>query len=159
VDLTEAAALTTTIDAVCSDESRYPAVRTACEALQLGSYAFNASVRFLQEAIALEGLCAGSDTEITHRIATTCAVLIGESADERKSIYKKIRSLYGIRSRIIHGSGKRATVEELKEMQQLTRKVLRRILAGDVLPHYESSQKHRDFLLNLSLEKSLATVT
>ena len=154
-DLTDAAELTATIDAVCSDESHYAAVTTAFDALQLGSYAFNASIRFLQEAIALEGLCAGSDTEITHRIATTCAVLIGVSTEERKGIYKQTKDLYGIRSRIIHGSGKRATVEELKEMQQLTRKVLRRILASDILPNYESSQRHRDFLLNLSLEKAV----
>jgi hypothetical protein len=154
-DLTEAAELTVTIDAVSSDDSHYPTVITALDALQLGSYAFNASVRFLQEAIALESLCSGSDTEVTHRIATTCAVLIGTSPEERKDIYKQTKRLYGIRSRLIHGSGKRAKIEELKDMQQLTRKVLRRILASDILPNYESGQKHKDFLLNLSLEKTV----
>jgi hypothetical protein len=154
-DLTDAAKLTTTIEAAYSDESRYRAVITALDALQLGSYQFNASIRFLQEAIALEGLCAGSDSEITHKIATTCALLIGSSPEERKYIYNQTRKLYGIRSRIIHGSGQRATVDELKEIQQLIRKVLRRILSADILPNYESNQKHRDFLLQLGLEKTL----
>jgi hypothetical protein len=83
-DLSKAAELTVTIDVVCSGEPQgsYPAVRTAFDALNLGLYNFNTSMRFLQEVIALEALCSTSDAEVTHRIATTCAVLVGTGREE-----------------------------------------------------------------------------
>jgi len=116
-DFSEAAKLTGAIDRVYSTseaQSYYPAVRTAFDALRLGSYAFNTSMRFLQEAIALEAVCSASDTEVTHRVATTCAILAGTGPVERKTLYEEAKRLYSIRSRIIHGSGKRATIPELK---------------------------------------------
>jgi len=154
-NFSEAAELTVTIDAVYSGEpeSRYAPVRTAFDALRLGLYAFNVSMRFLQEAIALEALCSASDTEVTHRVAMTCAILIGTEPEQRKMLYKEAKRLYGIRSRIIHGSGKRATIQDLKDIEQFTRQILRRILANDILPNYETTLKQREFLLRLSLEK------
>lgn len=157
-DFSRAAELTVTIDAVYSGEQQgyYPAARTAFDALGLGSYNFNTSMRFLQEAIALEALCSASDTEVTHRVATTCAILVAAGSEEREKVYKEAKRLYSIRSRIIHGSGKRATIQELKDIEQLTRKILRRILVDTILPKYKTRLEQSDFLLRLSLEKDSA---
>ena len=153
-DFLRAAELTKTIDIIRSGlDTHYPALKTALDAIQLGSYAFNTSMRFLQEAVALEALCSRSDTEVTHRVAITCAILTGTTPEQRKIIYKEAKRLYGIRSRVIHGSGVRASLEELKQIAQLTRRVLYQVLANDVLPNYETGKSQTEFLVQLALEK------
>ena len=102
----------------------------------------------------MEALCSASDTEVTHRVATTCAILVGTRPEQRKTVYQEAKRLYGIRSRIIHGSGNRATVQGLKDIEQLTRKILRRILQDDVFPSYKTRPMQSDFLLRLALEKN-----
>ena len=155
VDFEAAAVLTCKIDEVYSETGQqreiYPAVRTAFDALRLEAYAFNVSMRFLQEAIAIETLCSSETTEVTHRIASTCAILLGSALEERRTIYKEARDLYGIRSRLIHGSGKRVKIEELKRIERLSRKLLRRILQDDIFAKYKSRSSQKEFLLELTL--------
>lgn len=157
-DFVEAARLTEVIDMVYpendNDQSHhYPSVRTAFDALRLGSGAYNVSMHFLLEAIALEALCSDSASELTHRIATTCAILMEAGLEERKALYKKVKNLYGIRSRIAHGTGQWAKTDQLKEMEHITRGLLRRILAADVLPNFETAGSRKEFLLHLGLER------
>jgi hypothetical protein len=136
-----------------TSETAYPAIRTAFAALRLGFYAFNTSVRFLQLAIALEALCSTSTTEVSHRIASTCSILNGGNAKEKNELYHKAKQLYGIRSRIIHGSGKRTTMNDVQEMEGLTCKLLRRILENKILPNFESRPKQKEFLLRITLTR------
>lgn len=154
-DFRDAALLTTRIDEVSSQsadqEEIYPAIRTAFSAIKLGMYAFSTSMRLLQEAIALEALCSADTTEVTHRIATTCALLLGSTLEERRQLYDEAKDLYGIRSRVIHGSGRAVTKEELKKIEQLSRKLLRHILGNAVLPQYRTRSSQKDFLLRLAL--------
>jgi hypothetical protein len=138
-----------------TSKNAYPAIETAFGALRLSSYAFNTSMRFLQLAIALEALCSTGTTELSHRLASTCSILIGSNADERKELYRKTKQLYEIRSRIIHGSGKRATMNDVQEMEQLTCKLLRRVLAKTILPNFESRRTQQEFLLQVSLERKV----
>lgn len=157
-DFRRAARLTGKIDEVYSEfdgkKEGYPALRTAFSAIKLGMYAFNTSMRLLQEAIALESLCSTDTTEVTHRIAVTCAVLLGSTQGERKKIYKEAKDLYGIRSRVVHGSGQRVTKEELKRIEQLARRLLRYVLKDDVLQKFRTRDSQREFLLDLALHKS-----
>lgn len=89
-DFSRAARLTAKIDEVYSEFDRkkgdYPALRTTFSAVKLGMYAFNTSMRLLQEAIALESLCSTDTTEITHRIAVTCAVCGLDPRRKKKNI-------------------------------------------------------------------------
>jgi Apea-like HEPN len=108
-DLQRAAALTIRIDTVYAENDakrNFPSVRVAFDALRLSSSAFNTSMRFLQEAIALETLCSTDDHEVTHRVATTCALFLASTLEERKQVYSSAKRLYGIRSGVIHGSEK-----------------------------------------------------
>jgi hypothetical protein len=154
-DFRQAAGLTTTIDEVYSDideeREKYPALKTAFSSIKLGMYAFNTSMRLLQEAIALEALYSTDATEVTHRIATTYALLLGSTLEERKRLYDEAKDLYGIRSRVIHGSGRRVTKEEFRRIEQLSRKLLRHVLTEGILPKFRTRASQREFLLNLAL--------
>jgi len=111
-------------------------------------------MRLLQDAIALESLCSTDAIEVTHRIAVTCAVCLGSTHGERKRIYKEAKDLYGIRSRVVHGSGYRVTKEEVKRIEQLSRRLLRYVLRDNVLPNFRTRDSQRKFLLDLALHKS-----
>jgi len=104
-DFLTASRLTTKIDFIYShaNEKEFPAVKTAFRSLRLGCIERNTSIRFLQEAIALEALCSTDSIEVTHKVASTCAILLGSTLNERRSVYKKAKDLYNKRSKIIHG--------------------------------------------------------
>jgi len=150
-DFRRAGHLTAKIDEIYAERSdkAFPALKTAFSALRLGSLAFNTSMRFLQEAIVLEALCSTDTYEATHKIASTCALLLGPSNDERKEIYARVKRLYGIRSRIIHGAGGGAKVEEVKEMECISRGVVLCILEGSRKENYRTISQQKDFLLDL----------
>lgn len=152
-DFCLAASLTIKLDKIYaeSDDERSPAIKTAFDALRLGSYAFDTSMRFLQETIALEALCSTDTSEVAHKVATASALLLSSKVDERKEIYRKAKKLYGVRSRIIHGDGKRAKIEELEEIEQLTRGILRRVLEDPIFSKYRTRKMQQAFLLDLYL--------
>lgn len=50
------------------------------------------------------GYTADARTEITYRLATRAAFFLGIDPDDRTSIAKRVRSFYGVRSRIAHGN-------------------------------------------------------
>jgi hypothetical protein len=155
-DLQTAAALTTRIDIVYAgndaNSRSFPSIRVAFDALRLSSTAFNTSMRFLQEAIALEALCSTDQREVTHTVATTCALFLASTLEERKQVYNRAKRLYGIRSRIIHGSGKRASKDDVKDIEQMTRCLLRHALDGTVFEQYRTHQLQKDFLLATTLQ-------
>jgi len=157
-DFRDASKLTTKMDEVYSaggDEAEaYPAIRTALNAIRLGAYAFNTSMRFLQEAIALESLCSTDNSEVTHRVAVTCALCLGSNREERKEIYRHAKDLYAIRSRVVHGSGRRVRREELIRAEKLSRRLLRYVLNDSVLPKFRKRDLQREFLLDLALRET-----
>lgn len=155
-DLRKAASLTTRIDTVYAENDgnsrSFPSIRVAFDALRLSSSAFNTSMRFLQEAIALETLCSTAPGEVTYRVATTCALFLASTLDERKQVYESAQTLYGIRSDVIHGSGKRASIEDVKKIERMTRHLLRLILDDSVFEHYRTQKLQKDFLLAMALQ-------
>jgi hypothetical protein len=51
----------------------------------------------------LEALLSTGTAEIAHQVSERVAVLIGHSSDERLEVYRAIKKLYDLRSRITHG--------------------------------------------------------
>jgi hypothetical protein len=94
-DFRAAANLTRRIDEIYeSGDKNYPALKTAFDAVRLSAYAFNTAMRFLQLATALETLCSTATTEVAHRVATTCSILVGNNAqdpekEQRRMCFKK----------------------------------------------------------------------
>ena len=64
----------------------------------------SAANRAIEYSIALEALLSDGRTEITHKISTRAAIILGENADERVNYRKLIKSLYTLRSKAVHGS-------------------------------------------------------
>jgi len=59
---------------------------------------------FLSMTVVLEALLSTSNEGITHQIAERGAILLSKDGNERYNIYKQIKNLYNIRSRVIHGN-------------------------------------------------------
>ena len=53
--------------------------------------------------ICLEALFSRESDEVTHKVATRCALLLGRDETESVRIMKTTRSLYSLRSKIVHG--------------------------------------------------------
>ncbi|MDP3799743.1 MAG: HEPN domain-containing protein [Polaromonas sp.] len=74
----------------------------------------NPTMSFLQTCIALEAVY-GDDNDgenVTKTLADRCAYLIGTNIKGRKTIRDNFRSLYSIRSKIVHGSAASLASEE-----------------------------------------------
>lgn len=61
---------------------------------------------FAALSMALEAVCAPGKSEITHQLAERCAILGREDRGERLEMYKDVKTLYGIRSTVVHGRPK-----------------------------------------------------
>jgi len=59
---------------------------------------------FLSMTVVLEALLSTSNEGITHQIAERGAILLSKDANERYDIYKQVKNLYNIRSRLVHGT-------------------------------------------------------
>ena len=58
---------------------------------------------FAAMSMALEAVCDPGKNEITHQLAERCAILARRELSERLETYKEVKSLYGIRSDVVHG--------------------------------------------------------
>jgi len=153
-DFHEAAKLTRLLDEIyAANESHnsYPGLRVALDALRSGMYAYASSIRYLQEAIVLETLTSTENQEVTHRVRLTAALLLTSEPDVRSSLYEQVGEIYKTRSKIIHGSTNAATREELIKIEQLARRILRRVLQRRILSKYIDRKTQRQFLLDLQL--------
>lgn len=155
-DLQEAAKLISKIDTIYSTNDRdssYPGIRIAFDALRSGTYGIHTSIRYLQEAIAIETLCSTDTQEVTHRVRVACSLLLGSDLGERKDWYDKAGKIYRKRSALIHGNSNKVTIDELKKIEQVSRKLIRRVLEDRILPNYANRDTQKNFLLELQLGK------
>ena len=73
---------------------------------------FRIEDRILDIAIALEIMYGLDDPEITYKLRTRAAYLLGTSPEERVEIFDKIGNFYGGRSATVHGSrGRRQQID------------------------------------------------
>ena len=83
--------------------------------------------QLIDAMIAIEAL-VGTDQEITHKLSSRVAGLLGGSDDDRLRIYRLIKGCYGVRSTLVHGGDlKQKEVEFLSsndELMDLVRRLL-----------------------------------
>lgn len=77
---------------------------------------------------ALECLFSTSRNKITHNVAERAASLVKNTVIERDELYKKIKTAYNVRSRIVHGDPLNNNEDELAEMSKVLDNLLRNIL-------------------------------
>lgn len=95
------------------------AVRRTVASFGIAGGRFGFEDRIIDAAIALEAMYGSFGSgEITHKISLRAAWMLGKSAAERRRIFRDMRSLYRVRSQVVHG---RSTTDEQKREQELVR--------------------------------------
>jgi len=108
------------------------------------------SIKAAHYATCLEILFSTDSTEISHKLAERVALLLGDSPEERRNLFYFVKSLYSVRSSVVHGDT--VSRERLKDMislsqraDQLLRRVLRKIMGNSELcTLFESSKENRE---------------
>lgn len=78
--------------------------------------------------IALECLFSNDDkSEVNHKVSERAAYFIGTDAEERIGLFRKIKKLYDVRSKFVHGQSIKPSIKELSELSVEIDEVLRRI--------------------------------
>ena len=67
---------------------------------------FRLEDRVLDIAVALEVLYGLDSGELTHKLSTRAAHLLGREPERRVEVFEAVGRLYGARSRIVHGGGR-----------------------------------------------------
>jgi len=130
-------------------------------AFQFFTDAFRATEphRFISFATCLESLFCTSRNEITFQLASRVAWFLSpEDCEERSRIFAKVKTLYGIRSDIVHGTKYSPDKIEESEPQltALARRTFQRILSNnsiyDIFRHKEQKVCNK-YLEDLNLGK------
>jgi len=100
---------------------------------------------FIKAAIALEIIFTYNEKEIItpsimHQISESIALILGSSVDERLKLEKRVKELYGLRSRIVHSGNKDINQADYKTLLEIARSVIRKILTSDKLNSVDSVQ-------------------
>ena len=101
--------------------------------------------QLIELRIALESVLLADDKGVVgeerHRLATRGAWLLGETFEERKTCFRRLREVYDFASSVLHaGSPKQKNTEELAkaigEAQDLCREVILRIASAGAMPDW-----------------------
>ena len=97
---------------------------------------------FLLYAIALESiiLADNPDIELSYRLRIRIAHLLVEDLDSRKEIYKTVRDLYNLRSKLVHDGKYEITELEHKSIRAIARGCLSRICQDPIFQVMVSPQ-------------------
>ena len=99
--------------------------------------------RLLDIAVAMEVLFSLQGGELTYKLSVRAAHLLGDSGEERLSVYESVQRLYRERSRIVHGDrsphdGRRTDAEATAaDAYQVGRAALFKILARGSFPDWK----------------------
>jgi len=106
----------------------------------------------------LEALFSLEDREVTHQLCERIACVLRPPGQKRKEIYHKLKELYAIRSRIVHGGdiSEEEIAKNLKELADISRNVLKKILKSrELLNLYKQkdSKKLRKYFITKLFSK------
>jgi hypothetical protein len=103
--------------------------------------------------ISLESLTQQDISGVTFQLAASVAVLLGDTITEREAIFRRMKALYGKRSRVVHGSASLPPTELVEAALETANLVLRclRKLFFERPELLRSEQRGRDIVLGASL--------
>jgi hypothetical protein len=118
------------------------AVQCACdiplERLTMGRTRKSGGNKAIDGAICLEALLGGkSQGDLTHKLATRAAILLGGTLEERRATQRQIRDFYGLRSRIVHGNTSEIKPKDRENVYkglEICERVLQRVVAMNRIP-------------------------
>ncbi len=86
---------------------------------------------------------------ISEFISESIAFMLEDSFEERKQIKKKSKYLYDLRSKVVHGSGKPISEEDVRELQKITLKVIRKLIKNEM--KFQSDKELREWIKDKKL--------
>jgi hypothetical protein len=117
------------------------------------------SVKVAHYSTCLEILFSTDSSEISHKLAERVALFLGQTFEERKRIFNRVKRLYSVRSKVVHGDVfSKSTLGTLREISldadDLLRQLLRLILDSDELcALFEGSKESREeYFIDLVLQ-------
>lgn len=99
---------------------------------------------------ALETLFSnGENTELAHKLSERIAKFLEKDLDKRKIIYKSVKKIYEVRSKVVHGSTFREAktdeiVEIIKDADEICRRILTYIYSTADENIFEKSKENLD---------------
>lgn len=130
------------------DLSKNRRLRTAMVRFDF-SYEVGLMYRPIDLMIAFEALYLGEEQELSYKIATRAAYLLGDTPERRALIYSILRNAYVIRSKLVHGGdipkevkiGKNLsfnTLDFVFEVEEILRQSIKKFM--DLLARYSHKQ-------------------
>ena len=100
-------------------------IRASYELVGNGAVTEDRATAFILFAIALESaVLPGRNSEITNQLSTRVAHLIADSLEERRLVAKRIKTLYGMRSKIVHEAKIDISDNEASDLKRICLEVL-----------------------------------
>jgi hypothetical protein len=115
-------------------------------------------IRYLLHWVALEALFGpDSGGETVHQLSERIAFFLGTTPDEKRKHFATAKSLYDIRSKIVHGRVPKkfvgdASLHMIGETEQIVRLALRKILLDHELTSRFASDARNEYLAGLAFE-------
>lgn len=106
-------------------------------------------MKILFYCTALECLFSTSSSEITYKISERVALMIGDTGENKKQLYKLIKKAYGIRSAIVHGSSLSGNSMELKDTSIALDNVLRDLISKNSEIFNKNDNELEDYYVGL----------
>lgn len=98
--------------------------------------------------IALEAAIVGKGTEIGFRFRHFGAAFIGSNKQDREAIAKKLKQLYNLRSRLVHGDGKYPSQKEINDGAEKARKLCEQVLSKCLIEGWPTQEQFEEMLLS-----------
>jgi hypothetical protein len=109
-------------------------LRLAIKYYNLGKFSRDLEQTVLDWIVALEALFSDSEGELQHKLSLRVAWMLGRDGKDRTEIAKRVRSLYGIRSDIVHGRTFKIVDEDIRTLEIYVRKSIFKILEREDRP-------------------------
>lgn len=111
------------VTALRSDNTR---ISRAIYTIQRAIQNHDLAMRVADVCNVLEILLSSTHGEISHQIAERCALIVGRSSEEKISIYRNMKQIYAIRSRVVHGgTWKEKNLDDIRRYSKMSDDILR----------------------------------
>ena len=97
----------------------------------------------------MEALVSTSTAELSHQVAERVAILIGNNAVDRQTIYHDIKKGYNIRSKAAHGEPLKGTVQDVADLLVILDDYLRRLMKLESPYNFDDNKLNEFFIKEL----------
>lgn len=123
------------MSAIFSDTTKHQSLLRACQWMFSSHVGDDPLTSFVQATVVLEIVlgdkASSNEIGLGTLLANRCAYMIGRTISERAAILKEFKSIYGVRSQIVHSGKHRLTSTEMYYLYRL-RWLGRRVIRGEV---------------------------